>query len=406
MHILAPYVSCVASEDEFEEAKKTYGNIYVTTKTGDIYRHVRLSQGRHIRIKVKEIPWNTAAKADTPAITEDVNFLPNGKIPFRLLEEIIQFFREVMTIKKAEQEAMAHILYNEKDKESSDRGYRIAIPNQVVSKASVKYESDHILDGDIIALDIHSHNTMGAFFSGTDNGDDRIRMGYSGVVGKLDAKVPEMVFRLNVNEDRRDAKLAEIFDLLDKEIKVPSEWLEKVKSFSGPTIYTNGSTGFGGIGRMAPNYGGWDIRRAPTNFGPGTDSRNRVGGHSFAGDANVFSDMYTEADVEADRKLVLEGAPWARDGFEHLPGGSLAVYRGQAEEVKPSEDPDMLGITVDGEFDANAINHGKDAAIAVEQIDIYLDDLEGIDELLLDVIAKAYSALSTEGQGRLAEKGL
>jgi PRTRC genetic system protein A len=427
MHVLAPHVSCIVTEAEFEEAKKTYGNVYVVARDGKIYRHVRLTKGRFVRIQVEKILGLTGPIPGLVTdVTEEINFLPNGKIPAHLLDQIVQFFKDVMTIKKAEQEAMAHILYNEKDKDSPDKGYRIAIPNQVVGKASVEYKNNHIEPGDIIALDIHSHNTMGAFFSGVDNSDDRIRMGYSGVVGELNKKEPAFKWRFNVNEDRRNAVLEDIFDVPVKEVKVPSEWLEKVETFQPkyPVQYQSGAgyPGWSGWGRGHRVYDG------NSNVGA-RHGKNRSRDFEFAGHEGTFDDLYTELDVALDRALAKEGmdAPWRGvDDYEYPDPhpGTMAVYaEGRQEprlvdvrtmssnEVRELGKRGILVEEVDslplgtGEFDSNAINYGKDAAEAHEQIDVYLQDIEGIDELLIDVISTAYQLLSTEGQCRIAQNG-
>lgn len=156
MYILTPHMSCVVNEQEFEEAVKSYHDIYIVNAMGTILRHLKLKGNRFVRFVVKDIP-GLGKDVLAPTIKEEFNFLPAGKMPSHLLNEIVQFFREVMIVKKADEEAMAHILWNEKDKDSEDKGYRIAIPNQTVSKASVRYEHDHIERGDLIILDIHSH---------------------------------------------------------------------------------------------------------------------------------------------------------------------------------------------------------------------------------------------------------
>jgi PRTRC genetic system protein A len=420
MHILAPHVSCVVTETEFEEAKKTYGNIYVVAKNGQIFRHVRLTKGRHIRVEVTKIPGLDKPIPElVPNVHEEINFLPNGKIPLNLLDQIVQFFKDVMTIKKADQEAMAHILYNEKDKDGPDGGYRIAIPNQVVSKASVKYQHDHIQPGDIIALDIHSHNTMGAFFSATDDNDDKIRIGYVGVVGHLNQKEPAFKWRLNVNEDRKAAELEDIFDVPVKEVKVPSEWLEKVQTFQP----------------QQPALHGWYGRAHPGNARnvdvAGGHGKNRRRDFEFSGHNGTFEDLYTELDMALDFALAREGmeAPWrGTDSYEDSDRprpGTMAVYsEGRAQPrlvdvrtMTPQEVNTLgkRGILVEeldslplaaGEYDANAINYGKDAAEAHEQITAYLSDLEGCDDLLVEILHETYSLLSTDGQGRIAQNGL
>lgn len=66
-----------------------------------------------------------------------------------------------------------------------------------------------------------------AFFSGTDNGDDKNQITVSGVFGKLD-KVPETVWRLNMQGQEIKLKLEDIFSTEDSPVEVPEDWLKKV----------------------------------------------------------------------------------------------------------------------------------------------------------------------------------
>lgn len=422
LHVLAPHISCVVTEESFDEALKVYSEVYIICKGGKILRHVKLSGGRHIRVEVKEIPGlKEELKELTPEIAEEVNFLPNGKIPFTLLEEIVQFFKEVMTIKKAEQEAMAHILYNQKDAETPNKGYRIAIPNQVVSKASVKYESDHIKPGDIIVLDIHSHNTMGAFFSSTDNSDDKKGIYYAAVVGHLDKKDPQIISRLNIHDVKKEASIEDIFMVPTKEIKVPSEWLDRVKTMS--YIYS---------GKQNP-ASSWGGRRESRN-GAGRRGGNGKPPYQYDfssyedGVAEVYADLYTDADLEADHRLALEhmGIPWMGRGEQEdeiasreiivrnpnmdkreptalSPEGRISYGKREEEEEKES---DGLQLLTSGDYEYHCAEYGKDVADAYEQIEVWIPELEGNDELLLCVISNAYMLLSTDGQSKLAQVGL
>lgn len=143
---LAPHISCVCTEDSFEEARsQNYQQIYIVTVAG-IFKHEKLRyDGRFIQIKVDSVPGLESQ------MKEEVSFLPNGgeKIPYDLFKQIVAFFRKVMEVKKSEVEAHVHILWN------PTAGYYIAVPNQRVSKASVSYDYSHIGKDDIIIADFH-----------------------------------------------------------------------------------------------------------------------------------------------------------------------------------------------------------------------------------------------------------
>jgi len=70
--------------------------------------------------------------------------------------------------------------------------YHLRIPTQARESASVRYDR---LPSTI--LDIHSHGVMDAFFSGTDDEDERGLRLYM-VVGRLDTLLPAVEIRLGV----------------------------------------------------------------------------------------------------------------------------------------------------------------------------------------------------------------
>ncbi len=82
--------------------------------------------------------------------------------------------------------------------------YRLWIPNQQQGKASVEYDRK---DGTV--LDLHSHNSMPAYFSGT---DDRDEMGLQvyGVVGNLPNT--RVAFRFGVYGYHQTARWGDVFD--------------------------------------------------------------------------------------------------------------------------------------------------------------------------------------------------
>jgi PRTRC genetic system protein A len=375
-------MTCVANEAEFEQAlEQGFGEIYIVTG-GGILKHSKLSRGRHVRVKVDSIPGYKEVQ-----LTEELNFLPAGKVPYKLLEEIIQFFRDVMNVKKAEQEAMAHILWNEVE------GYHIGIPDQVVSKASVKYDFNHLKPGDIIVVDIHSHNTFGAFFSGTDNGDDKKLIGYSGVVGKLNDPQPMLVWRFNVNEIKRECKMEEIFDVPKSKSATPSQWLEKVKV--GSSTYSGNGTG-GNWGKGSPVV---VYSRMPSTMGK--DPRAKP--------VESITDLFIEEGIpsfmDADPQFLEEVRPKG-EGMSPKERNALGLSR--FPESDPDPEPKGPGHVLDEseEYAYNAINYGTDVADAVEQIDVYMLDLEGEDKHLRDIVRKAFDLMSAEGQAQLQTNGL
>jgi len=244
MYIIAPHISCVVYQaltencpNEFQDAiDQGYKEIFVITPCG-IYKHHILRDGengasRYVQTKVTSLPNMTLNP-----LPETIQFLPAGKVPIELFHRIVQFFKQVMQSHKSELEAMAMILWN------PQQGYHIFVPDQTISKASVRYDWEGIPAGSTIVVDIHSHNTMNAFFSGTDNNDDRNNITYSGVVGHINNATPATCWRFNYRDKKIDVKLEDIFEAPEVVADpIPSDWLGKVKT----TSYANNYTGYQG----------------------------------------------------------------------------------------------------------------------------------------------------------------
>lgn len=240
MHILAPYISCVCNTSELQEAiDGGYKEIYIMTLKGTYKHHILRGENRYVRIKVDKIPGYTE-----PAIEEGMNFLPAGKIPYSIYEQVLAFFKKVMEVKVSEVEAMIHVLYN------AELGYHLGVPPQTVSKASASYDWNYIPAGTSVIIDIHSHNTMGAFFSGTDDRDDRGNISFSGVFGKLKDREPMTIWRFNYFDKKFVATAEDLFEVPARPaVDIPQEWIDKVSTPSYTTSYKGGYSGPGNVGR-------------------------------------------------------------------------------------------------------------------------------------------------------------
>lgn len=157
MEVLLPGLSCVVSPDEIETALgEGFSKVYVLQADGSIMLHHKLQgENRFVRLKVDKIPGFQGEIPKVELMKEVVNFLPAGKIPYVLFEQILSFFRKVSAIHKRNLEAMAWIMW------SPERGYFIHIPDQQVSGASASYDWSDVPAGAAIVVDIHSHNSMG-----------------------------------------------------------------------------------------------------------------------------------------------------------------------------------------------------------------------------------------------------
>jgi len=154
------------------------------------------------------------AEFKIPGHPEDVepNFeLTLPRIPINHFAQIVTFFRKIC---KEMNEAEAYaVIYFDIEKQE----YFIDVPKHVVSKGGVRYERDLTKEADpnlITAMEIHSHNTMSGYFSGTDTADEKAFRLY-GVVGKIQKALPEWALRAVscVTGQEVPLSLDEIFDI-------------------------------------------------------------------------------------------------------------------------------------------------------------------------------------------------
>ena len=372
METIIPFVSCVCNEAEFSSALESgFSEIYVVTSTG-VLKHQKLSGGRHIRLKVESVPAKVkeAIEKYAPPVQEEINFLPGGKIPMRFYNQVVKFFKEVMRVKNADHEAHCFILW------SKENGYFISVPKQSVSKASVSftYDKEAIPDGSVVVVDLHSHNTMGAFFSGTDNNNDKNGIYYSGVVGHLDKPQHAFVMRFNLHETKREVELKEIFEEEVSDVEVPKEWLDQVEV-------------------KAPVYSG------KPSVGKPWEADQRVGRPSIPPEFESMWDMQMKF-MGLDPDSVPRGTK--REGQHAISDLPFGYLPGIDDD---DQDP-VGGISSDEEYDYVASQYGVPAAEAKEQIETYLIDIEGKDEILRDILTQVFNSMSREAQERIQTYGL
>jgi len=185
---------------------------YVISKEGLLCR-VTNDLGTFWR-PVKEIPALPSANV-TPAR------LHFKKIPKKQLDMILTFFKDVYT--KFGTESMARIY------ETSDGNRFTDAPPQTVTSASVDHKDNR---KEKIVLDIHSHGSMDAFFSNTDDNDENA-FRFFGVAGDVDSTL-KLLFRLKFGEVELEVKVSDVFEGAEngyrfEHVSYPSSWLKKVR---------------------------------------------------------------------------------------------------------------------------------------------------------------------------------
>ena len=326
--VILPYFSCKVDnqEDLTQAIAENYAEIYILSANG-YFRRTNLTHGRSVTIACGTPPKEIAlmdCKQDT------ASFFPAGKIPIKFLHQIEQFFKQVMVQhNNAKLEAMAFVIWN------PILGYHVRIPEQTVSAGAVNYNWAGFLGpDDVIVLDIHSHNDMGAFFSGTDDSDDRGNCYVSGVIGKLSTTC-DKVFRFNLpgNMKINPLPMEHIFEASEAP-EVPPEWLAQVKKqvYVAPvrSTYHHNTGGTGG-----PNGYGQNTSTAPGG--------RVVANESFRG---------------SNRSLAMESTGLSADNMEVLNQfGFPFPCSGEEEEYLPfPQRPQTLGRKSRGK---NVVPHTK-----------------------------------------------
>lgn len=132
------------------------------------------------------------------------NMLPR-KLPLSILQYTINLFKVVNEVHGAEFQLQYYW-----DREN--KKYIVHYPLQKTNGAHVDYIREVDLERRyLLVMDIHSHNTMGAFFSGTDDSDEKETRMF-GVIGKITKDIPEMKFRVGCGGEHLSVEPWDIFD--------------------------------------------------------------------------------------------------------------------------------------------------------------------------------------------------
>lgn len=186
----------------------------VPARNGRIYELCKMEQGEFIAPKNNVADFSEIRAGFTPALP---------KIPAQLMGQIIAFFRTFMT-ENEENEALALIYWDKAEKR-----FFAYVPKQSVCKEEVEADLRGCPYDDeeryICYADIHSHNSMEAFFSGKDDRDER-STGLYFVLGELDHFYPTLKARIFCGDSFVPIDPAEVVEGLEQPF--PQEWLEQV----------------------------------------------------------------------------------------------------------------------------------------------------------------------------------
>lgn len=206
--VAASYKGRFGSVEEARESDKVI--CLIPSNDGRIYEMRKTEQGEFIAPKNKVTEFQQVRAGFTPALP---------KIPMRLLGQIVAFFRSYM--KDGEEcEALAQIYWDKKAKE-----FFAYIPKQTVCKDEIEADLRGCPYDDetryLCYADIHSHNSMKAFFSGKDDRDER-GTGLYFVVGELDRFFPSLKARISCGGSFVAIDPATVIEGLEQPF--PEEW--------------------------------------------------------------------------------------------------------------------------------------------------------------------------------------
>ena len=191
----------------------------VPSKDGNVYEIRNTEMGRFITTVTGCELLSDVRAGFTPALP---------RIPAELMMQILAFFRHFAQ-NGAESEALLNVYWDKEDQQ-----FIVDAPEQEVTKISVdtqlseKFASERYIH----YMDIHSHNTMNAFFSPVDDHDEKATRLYT-VVGRLDGCVPEVRTRISNGSKFLEINPAEVFEFAGGG-SFPKEWEEQVNIKSRP----------------------------------------------------------------------------------------------------------------------------------------------------------------------------
>jgi PRTRC genetic system protein A len=227
--------------------KGVFTNMKEAETAGKVISIIPAKDGRVYEIRNTEMGrFTTPVKGRSLLDCVRAGFIPAlPRIPMKIIMQIIEFFR-YFTRHGADNEALLNIYWDKKEMR-----FIVDAPEQIVTKASVESRiSDSYMDSRYIHyMDIHSHNTMRAFFSAIDDRDEKATRLYT-VIGRLQRCIPEIKTRISNGGEFWPIEPGEVFEYISEPF--PDVWKEKVR-FRAPhedkdeTLCAN------------DNYGTWDM---------------------------------------------------------------------------------------------------------------------------------------------------
>ena len=207
-----PYKGLFGSTEQAEQSNKAIA--YIPSQDGRVYEMRR-----------NEIGTFTAPSLHIAEL-EDIRAgfqMSLPRLPANLLSQIIAFFRRVCVDYGRDVEALVNVLW---DREAGE--YVLHVPPQRIDKASVETDLSAPPDPSryLHVMDVHSHNTMAARFSRTDDLDEQATRLYM-VIGRLDRYYPDIRCRFACGGRHVEIPAEQVCERTD--VPFAPEWLKAVR---------------------------------------------------------------------------------------------------------------------------------------------------------------------------------
>ena len=205
--VSSSYKGVFASYDEADEGGKMLS--LFPSGDGKVYQMRKTEMGRFIT-PVSETSEIRRVKAGfTPALP---------LIPAEKLLYILRFFKYMAH--KGNLEALVNVYWDKQDS-----CFVLDVPEQKVTRTSISSRISGKFDSGrfIHYMDIHSHNNMNAFFSRTDDRDEKAARVYA-VVGRISSFFPEIKVRIANSRSFVEIDPSVVFEGIVAAGDFPEEW--------------------------------------------------------------------------------------------------------------------------------------------------------------------------------------
>lgn len=210
---------------QFPRYKGLFGSTEQAEQSNKAIAYIPAQDGRVYEMRRNEIGTFTAPSMHIAEL-EDIRAgfqMSLPRLPANLLTQIIAFFRRVCVDYGRDVEALVNVLW---DREKGE--YVLHVPPQRIDKASVETDLSAQPDPSryLHVMDVHSHNTMAARFSRTDDLDEQATRLYM-VIGRLDRYYPDIRCRFACGGRHVEIPAEQVCERTDAPFA--PEWLKAVR---------------------------------------------------------------------------------------------------------------------------------------------------------------------------------